>query len=88
MGRVILRHTFIPLNNTRLQHLCGPMDEHLRTIEAGLQVAIAHRHEQFKVDGPKKQAERAMPTRRRTPERFCSCFHSCQRNRGLRQTPV
>ncbi len=60
MGRVILRHTFIPLNNTRLQHLCGPMDEHLRTIEAGLQVAIAHRHEQFKVDGPKKQAERAI----------------------------
>ncbi|MFD1710120.1 PhoH family protein [Ottowia sp. GY511] len=57
---MILRHTFTPLNNTRLQHLCGPMDEHLRTIEAGLQVAIAHRHEQFKVDGPKKQAERAI----------------------------
>ena len=58
--RVILRHTFTPLNNTRLSHLCGPMDEHLRTIEAGLQVAIAHRHEQFKVDGPKKQGERAI----------------------------
>ena len=57
---VILRHTFTPLNNTRLAHLCGPMDEHLRTIEAGLQVAIAHRHEQFKIDGPKKQAERAL----------------------------
>ncbi len=36
------------------------MDEHLRTIEAGLQVAIAHRHGQFKIDGPKKQAERAL----------------------------
>ncbi len=36
------------------------MDEHLRTIEAGLQVSIAHRHEQFKADGPKKQAERAI----------------------------
>ena len=58
--RVILRHSFIPPNNTRLAHLCGPMDEHLRTIEAGLQVSIAHRHEQFKVEGPKKQAERAM----------------------------
>ena len=57
---VILRHTFTPLHNTRLSHLCGPMDEHLRTIEAGLQVSIAHRHEQFKVDGQKKQAERAM----------------------------
>ncbi len=57
---VILRHTFSPPNNTRLANLCGPMDEHLRTVEAGLQVAIAHRHEQFKVEGPKKSAERAL----------------------------
>jgi len=57
---LILRHLFSPPNNTRLAHLCGPMDEHLRTIEAALQVKIAHRHEQFKVDGPKKQAQRAM----------------------------
>ena len=57
---MILRHTFTPPNNTRLAHLCGPMDEHLRTIEAGLQVAIAHRHEQFKIDGARKPAERAL----------------------------
>lgn len=57
---MIVRHTFTPHNNTRLQHLCGPMDAHLRSIEAGLQVSIAHRHEQFKVDGPKAQAQRAM----------------------------
>ncbi|OOG51712.1 PhoH family protein [Polaromonas sp. C04] len=57
---MILRHTFSPPNNTRLGHLCGPMDEHLRTIEAALQVSIAHRHEQFKVDGPKAKATRAM----------------------------
>ncbi len=57
---MILRHTFTPLNNTRLGHLCGPMDAHLRTIEAALQVNIAHRHEQFKVDGPKAKATRAM----------------------------
>jgi phosphate starvation-inducible PhoH-like protein len=36
------------------------MDEHLRTIEAALQVSIAHRHEQFKVEGPKAKATRAM----------------------------
>jgi len=36
------------------------MDAHLRSIEAGLQVSIAHRHEQFKVDGAKAQAQRAM----------------------------
>jgi len=57
---LIVRHTFTPHNNTRLSHLCGPMDAHLRSIEAGLQVSIAHRHEQFKVDGPKAQARRAM----------------------------
>ncbi|HNL41409.1 MAG TPA: PhoH family protein [Ottowia sp.] len=57
---MILRHTFTPSNNTRLAHLCGPTDEHLRTIEAGLQVSIAHRHEQFRIDGARKSAERAL----------------------------
>jgi phosphate starvation-inducible PhoH-like protein len=57
---LILRHTFSPPNNARLTHLCGPTDEHLRSIEAALQVSIAHRHEQFKVEGPKPQAQRAM----------------------------
>ena len=57
---MILRHLFSPPNNARLAHLCGPMDEHLRTIEAALQVSIAHRHEQFKVDGPKVKAKRGM----------------------------
>ena len=57
---MILRHLFSPPNNARLAHLCGPMDEHLRTIETALQVKIAHRHEQFKVDGPKVQAKRGM----------------------------
>jgi phosphate starvation-inducible protein PhoH and related proteins len=57
---LILRHTFSPPNNTRLAHLCGPTDEHLRTVEAALQVSIAHRHEQFKIDGPKAKAQRAL----------------------------
>ncbi|MBY4596303.1 PhoH family protein [Ottowia caeni] len=57
---MILRHTFTPHNNTRLSNLCGPMDEHLRTVETGLQVSVAHRHEQFKIDGHKKNAERAL----------------------------
>ena len=56
---MILRHTFTPHNNTRLTHLCGPADVHLRTIEVALQVSIAHRHEQFKVDGPKAKATQA-----------------------------
>ena len=57
---MIVRHTFTPHNNTRLSNLCGPMDAHLRTIEAALQVSVAHRHEQFKVDGPKARAIQAM----------------------------
>jgi phosphate starvation-inducible PhoH-like protein len=57
---LIVRHTFAPPNNTRLTHLCGPTDAHLRTIEAALQVSIAHRHEQFKIDGPKPRAQRAL----------------------------
>ena len=57
---MILRHAFTPPNNTRLTHLCGPLDAHLRTIEAGAQVKIAHRHEHFKVDGPKANAMKAM----------------------------
>ena len=57
---MILRHTFTPHNNTRLSHLCGPTDEHLRTIELALDVKIAHRHEQFKVDGHKAKAIRAI----------------------------
>ena len=57
---MILRHLFSPPNNTRLTNLCGPMDEHLRTLEIALQVKIAHRHEQFKVDGTKANAQRGM----------------------------
>ena len=60
MSGVILRHTFTPPNNSRLGHLCGPLDAHLRRIEEALGVKIAHRHEQFKVDGPKASAQRAM----------------------------
>lgn len=57
---LILRHTFTPPNNTRMGHLCGPTDAHIRTIEAALQVTIAHRFEQFKIDGPKAKAQQAL----------------------------
>jgi len=57
---MIVRHTFTPLNNHRLSHLCGPTDAHLRAIEAALDVSIAHRHEQFKVDGHKAKANQAI----------------------------
>ena len=43
-------------------HLCGPMDSHLRTIEAALQVKVAHRFEQFRIEGTKAKANQALET--------------------------
>jgi phosphate starvation-inducible protein PhoH and related proteins len=57
---LILRHTFTPPNNTRMGHLCGPTDSHIRTIEAALDVKIAHRFEQFKIDGTRVRANEAL----------------------------
>jgi phosphate starvation-inducible PhoH-like protein len=57
---LILKHSFTPAHNTRLSHLCGPMDAHLRQIEMALRVKLGHRHEHFRIDGPKAQAERAL----------------------------
>jgi phosphate starvation-inducible PhoH-like protein len=57
---MILRHTFSPPDNARMAHLCGPMDSHIRTIEAALQVKVAHRFEQFRIEGPKARAEQAL----------------------------
>ena len=57
---MILRHEFLPLDNTRLSHLCGSMDGHLRDIESVLNVSISRRNEFFRVEGVKVAAERAM----------------------------
>jgi len=57
---LILKHTFPSASNARLAHLCGPTDEHLRTIETALQVTISHRNEHFKVEGAKARAQRAL----------------------------
>ena len=57
---MILRHLFTPLNNNRLANLCGPTDAHLRTIAQALDIRIAHRHEQFKVEGPKAKAQQGL----------------------------
>ena len=40
-----------PLDNTRLAHLCGPLDENLRQISAALDVTIFRRGERFIVSG-------------------------------------
>ena len=40
-----------PLDNTRLAHLCGPLDENLRQIAAALDVTLFRRGEKFIADG-------------------------------------
>ena len=57
---LILRHAFIPLDNNRLAHLCGPLDAHLRDIESAFDVTITRRNESFSIEGGKAQAERAV----------------------------
>ena len=57
---MLLRHTFSPLDNTRLGHLCGPLDEHLRAIEAVLPVRVQRRQGAFRIEGPKREAERTL----------------------------
>jgi len=59
---LILRHTFSPPDNARMAHLCGPMDSHIRSIEAALQIKVAHRFEQFRIEGPKAKATQALET--------------------------
>ncbi|AIY43283.1 Phosphate starvation-inducible protein PhoH [Collimonas arenae] len=53
-------HYFIPqpLDNTRLAHLCGPLDENLRQISAALDVSIFRRGDKFIAAG--SNAERAV----------------------------
>jgi phosphate starvation-inducible PhoH-like protein len=45
-----------PLDNTRLAHLCGPLDENLRQISAALDVTIFRRGEKFIVTGTNADA--------------------------------
>jgi phosphate starvation-inducible PhoH-like protein len=52
-----------PLDNVRLAHLCGPMDENLRQISAALDVTIFRRGEKFVVGGT--NAARAVEVLRR-----------------------
>ena len=56
---VILRHAFIPSDNERIALLCGALDEHLRSIEAGLEVSISRRNASFRIEGATPHAQRA-----------------------------
>ena len=57
---MILKHSFEPLDNVRLAHLCGALDENLRGIEAALSVRIQRREAAFRIDGVRDQVQRAV----------------------------
>ena len=51
-----------PPDTTRLAHLCGPQDEHLRLIERTLGVQVHNRGHQFQVEGEAVSIEAAIDT--------------------------
>jgi phosphate starvation-inducible PhoH-like protein len=51
--------TLAPLDNQRLAHLCGALDQNLRQIETALDVLIRRRGERFTFKGEPAQMERA-----------------------------
>ncbi|MBL8307810.1 MAG: PhoH family protein [Rubrivivax sp.] len=57
---MIRRHSFEPADNRRLAHLCGPLDAHLRRVEAALGVSLARREASFRIEGPRDGVERAV----------------------------
>ena len=57
---MIRRHVFDNADNRRLAHLCGPLDAHLRSIEATLGVALVRRDASFRIEGPRDGVERTV----------------------------
>jgi len=57
---VIRRHSFDNADNRRLAHLCGPLDAHLRSIEAALGITLQRRDASFRIEGPRDGVERAV----------------------------
>ena len=82
---VILRHAFIPLDNARLSHLCGGLDEHLKSVEAAFGVRISRRSESFRIEGAKVQAERAVDLLQTLYERARRPLHAQQVQLALTQ---
>jgi phosphate starvation-inducible PhoH-like protein len=82
---VILRHAFTPPDNTRLAHLCGPVDEHMRSIERALGVTISRRHERFRIDGERVAAAAALALLQRLYEAAAHPIEAEALQNALRQ---
>ncbi len=55
---VIRRHRFEDPDNQRLARLCGPLDTHLRQIEATLGITLSRRDASFRIEGPRDAVAR------------------------------
>jgi phosphate starvation-inducible PhoH-like protein len=55
---LIRRHQIADADNRRLAHLCGPLDAHLREIEAALSVRIVRRDAEFRLEGARDAVQR------------------------------
>ena len=55
---MIRRHALPGADNRRLAHLCGPLDDHLRRIEAALGVVLTRREHHFRIEGPLAAVDR------------------------------
>jgi len=59
---VIRRHLLTPADNRRLAHLCGPVDTHLRRIEAAMDVKLSRREGAMRIEGPRDAAGEVQTT--------------------------
>jgi phosphate starvation-inducible protein PhoH and related proteins len=57
---VTLRYQFEPENNARLARLCGPLDAHLRRLEAALGLTLTRRGAAFQLEGPAQTAAQGL----------------------------
>ncbi len=57
---LIVRQHFSPADNTRLGHLCGPLDENLRQIEIAFDVAIRRHDHAFRLEGERARSALAL----------------------------
>ena len=54
---VIRRHLIAPTDNRRLANLCGPVDQHLRRIEAAMGVTLSRRESTLRIEGARDAVE-------------------------------
>jgi phosphate starvation-inducible PhoH-like protein len=53
---LIVKHQFSPADNSRLAHLCGPLDENLRQIEVAFDISVKHRAHDFVLEGTRARS--------------------------------